>query len=59
MGEQQDQIGIQWLSRLLDHQGLDANVTGDHVDDELGDSSFWLTIEDTSLTQAQIDGSIG
>lgn len=59
MGEQQDQSGIQWLSQLLEHQGLEANVTGKHVDDELGDSSFWLTIEDTSLSQAQIDGLLG
>ncbi len=59
MGEQQDQSGIQWLSQLLEHQGLEATVTGEHVDDELGDSSFWLTIEDSSLTQAQIDGLLG
>ncbi|ESA37576.1 single-stranded nucleic acid binding r3h domain-containing protein [Leptolyngbya sp. Heron Island J] len=59
MGEQQDQSGIQWLSQLLEHQGLEASVTGQHVDDELGDSSFWLTIEDDSLTQAQVDGLLG
>ncbi|MBX2865867.1 MAG: RNA-binding protein [Leptolyngbyaceae cyanobacterium MAG.088] len=59
MGEQQDQIGIKWLSQLLEHQGLEAKVTGEHIDDELGDSSFWLTIDDASLTQAQIDGLLG
>ncbi len=59
MGEQQDQKGIQWLSQLLEHQGIKADVAGEHVDDELGDSSFWLTIEDSSLTQAQIDGLLG
>ena len=59
MGEKQDQSGIQWLSKLLEHQGLEANVTGKHVDDELGDSSFWLTIEDSSLTQTQVDGLLG
>ncbi|MBT9314281.1 Jag family protein [Leptothoe spongobia] len=59
MGEQQDQSGIQWLSQLLDHQGVQANVTGQHIDDDLGDSSFWLTIEDSSLTQSQIDGLLG
>jgi spoIIIJ-associated protein len=59
MGEQQDQSGIKWLSQLLEHQGLEATITGEHVDDELGDSSFWLTIEDSSLTQAQIDGLLG
>lgn len=59
MGEQQDQSGIQWLSQLLEHQGLEASVTGKHVDDDLGDSSFWLTIEDSSLTQAQVDGLLG
>ncbi len=59
MGDQQDKGSIQWLSQLLEHQGLTADVTGKHVDDDLGDSSFWLTIEDTSLTQAQIDGLLG
>lgn len=59
MGEQQDHGGIQWLSQLLEHQGIDASVTGERVDDELGDSSFWLTIEDSALTQAQIDGLLG
>ena len=59
MGEKQDQGGVQWLSQLLEHQGLEASVTGEHIDDELGDSSFWLTIEDSSLTQAQIDGLLG
>lgn len=59
MGEQQDQSGIHWLSQLLGHQGIEADVTGEHIDDELGDSSFWLTIEDSSLTQAQIDGLLG
>lgn len=59
MGEQQDKGGIQWLSQLLGHQGIEADVTGEHVDDDLGDSSFWLTIEDSSLTQAQIDGLLG
>ena len=59
MGEQQDQGGIQWLSQLLKHQGIEADVTGEHIDDELGDSSFWLTIEDSALTQAQIDGLLG
>ncbi|NEQ50254.1 MAG: RNA-binding protein [Leptolyngbya sp. SIO3F4] len=59
MGEQQDQSGIQWLSQLLEHQGVEADVTGEHVDDDLGDSSFWLTIEDSSLTQSQIDALLG
>lgn len=59
MGKQQDQGGIQWLSQLLEHQGVQADVTGEHVDDDLGDSSFWLTIADSSLTQAQIDGLLG
>lgn len=59
MGEQQDQDGIQWLSKLLEHQGIKADVTGEHVDDELGDSSFWLIIEDSSLTQGQINGLLG
>ena len=59
MGEQQDQGGIQWLSQLLEHQGIKTTVTGEHIDDALGDSSFWLTIEDSSLNQAQIDGLLG
>ncbi|MEM7793408.1 MAG: R3H domain-containing nucleic acid-binding protein [Cyanobacteria bacterium P01_C01_bin.118] len=59
MGEQQDKGGIQWLSQLLEHQGVQADVTGEHVDDALGDSSFWLTIEDSALTQSQIDGLLG
>ncbi|MEA5466415.1 Jag family protein [Leptothoe sp. PORK10 BA2] len=59
MGEQQDQGGIEWLSQLLGHQGLQTTVIGEHVADELGDSSFWLTIEDDSLTQEQIDALLG
>ena len=59
MGEQQDKGGIQWLSQLLEHQGVQATVTGEHISDDLGDSSFWLTIDDSSLTQAQIDSLLG
>lgn len=59
MGEQQDKSGIQWLSQLLEHQGLEAGVTGKHVDDDLGDSSFWLTIDHASLTQDQVNGLLG
>ena len=59
MGEQQDQSGIQWLSQLLEHQGIKTTVTGEHVDDDLDDSSFWLTIEDSALNQSQIDGLLG
>ncbi|MEM6251557.1 MAG: R3H domain-containing nucleic acid-binding protein [Cyanobacteria bacterium P01_D01_bin.156] len=59
MGDQQDQGSIQWLSQLLEHQGLTTSVTGKHVDDDLGDSSFWLTIEDSALTQAQVEGLLG
>ncbi len=59
MGGQQDKSGIQWLSQLLEHQGLEAEVTGEHIDDGLGESSFWLTIEHASLTQSQIDGLLG
>ena len=59
MGEQQDKGGIQWLSQLLKHQGVQATVTGEHISDDLGDSSFWLTIDDSSLTQAQIDSLLG
>lgn len=59
MGEQQDKGGIKWLSQLLDHQGIQASVSGEHISDDLGDSSFWLTIEDASLTQDQIDALLG
>lgn len=59
MSERQDQDGIQWLSTLLEHQGVQTGVTGEHIDDDMGDSSFWMTIEDDSLTQTQIDGLLG
>ncbi len=59
MGEQQDKGGIEWLSKLLDHQGIQASVTGEHISDDLGDSSFWLTIDDAALTQEQIDALLG
>lgn len=59
MGDQQDQKAIQWLSQLLDLQGVEAQVTGEHISDELGESSFWLTIDHSSLNQSQIDNLLG
>ena len=59
MAEQQDKDGIQWVSQLLEHQGLKADVTGEHIDGDEGDSSFWMTIDDASLNPGQIEGLLG
>jgi spoIIIJ-associated protein len=59
MTEANGENGIRWLSTLLQLQGLSATVSGDFVPDEAGEGSYWLTIDDASLTPTQIEGLLG
>ncbi|MEO0456227.1 MAG: R3H domain-containing nucleic acid-binding protein [Cyanobacteria bacterium P01_A01_bin.114] len=59
MSEQQETKGIEWLSKLLALQDISADVTSHLVEDALGDSSCWLTIDHTSLSDAQLDALLG
>lgn len=59
MGDQQDQKAIRWLSQLLELQSIETQVTGEHIDNGLGDSSFWLTIDHSALDKTQIDSLLG
>ncbi len=58
MGEQNQQIGIQWVKNLLTFQGVSTQVTAELVADDEG-SSCWLTIDDQSLAPEQISGLLG
>lgn len=58
MGEQNQQIGIQWLENLLATQGVSTQVSAELVTDDEG-SSCWLTIDEQSLAPEQISGLLG
>jgi spoIIIJ-associated protein len=58
MSEPQEKSSIDWLTKLLVLQGLDAGVTGSVVADAAGES-YWLTIDHSQLTSAQIDSLLG
>ncbi|MEM8809458.1 MAG: R3H domain-containing nucleic acid-binding protein [Cyanobacteria bacterium P01_G01_bin.38] len=59
MSEQQATKGIEWLSKLLTLQGISADVTSHFVEDASGDSSCWLTIDHTALSEAQLETLLG
>jgi spoIIIJ-associated protein len=59
MSEQQDSKSVNWLSKLLVLQGLNAKVSGHRETDDSGDSSYWLTIEDEHLSAQQVEGLLG
>ncbi|MEL6602668.1 MAG: R3H domain-containing nucleic acid-binding protein [Cyanobacteria bacterium J06614_10] len=48
-----------WLEKLLALQGLQASVSGDQTVGDLGDDSYWLTIDDATLSDAEINTLIG
>lgn len=50
---------IGWLEKLLALQGLQTSVSGTQTTGDLGDDSFWLTIDTGPLTAAQVEGLIG
>lgn len=50
---------IGWLEKLLALQGLNASVSGHKNSGELGDDSYWLTIDTASLSEAEIESLIG
>ena len=50
---------ISWLEELLKLQGLNTSVSGDHTTGDLGDDSYWLTIDAESLSDEQITTLIG
>lgn len=60
MGNSQIERGQNWLNELLRLSGLSTTVTGKEVVDTLEDGeSFWLTIDDSSLTPEQVQSLIG
>ncbi len=50
---------ISWLEKLLKLQGLETSVSGHQNSEELGDDSYWLTIDTESLSDAEIESLIG
>lgn len=50
---------ISWLEKLLELQGLKTSVSGHQNSGELGDDSYWLTIDAESLSDAEIASLIG
>lgn len=50
---------IGWLEKLLKLQGLDATVSGNQTTGDLGDDSYWLTIDTASLSEEQVTALIG
>lgn len=56
--ENPEQIGIEWLTSLLKHQGIAADVTASSVDDEFG-ASCWLTVDETHLSETEVECLIG
>lgn len=56
--ENSEQLGVDWLTSLLQHQGLPATVESALVEDEFG-ASCWLTIDESGLSDQQVDALIG
>jgi len=50
---------IGWLEKLLKLQGLETSVSGNQTTGDLGDDSYWLTIDTAALSEEQIDTLIG
>ena len=51
--------GVNWLAQLLSLQGMSAKVKSEERNGDLGDDSYWLTIETDSLSKAQVEALIG
>ena len=50
---------ISWLEKLLTLQGLEASVSGQETTGDLGDDSYWLTIDTANLSEEDISTLIG
>ena len=50
---------IDWLEKLLKLQGLETSVSGAQTTGDLGDDSYWLTIDTASLSEEQVNTLIG
>ena len=58
--DQQIQLGQQWLEKLLNLIGMPAQVKIGRVEEEEGDGDCcWLTIDETKLSQEEIEILIG
>lgn len=58
MNEQLRDSGVRWLEKLLTLQGVKATVTSQLVEDDSG-SSCWLIIDESQLSEAQVETLIG
>ena len=58
MSESLNETGSRWLETLLKFQGIDVKVRGEFPDGDLGDS-YWLTIDESTLTAPQIEQLLG
>ncbi len=65
MSDTRMQRGEQWLKQLLELSGFSAEIKSDKEENTLGEkdplslNSYWLTIEESNLTQNQIQNLIG
>ncbi|MEO1620771.1 MAG: R3H domain-containing nucleic acid-binding protein [Cyanobacteria bacterium J06632_3] len=50
---------ISWLETVLKLQGLKAGVSGAQTTGDLGDDSYWLTIDTDALSAEEIETLIG
>ncbi len=53
-----EQVGAEWLTSLLELQGVATEVTATMVEDECG-ASCWLTIDESQLTEQEIATLLG
>lgn len=56
--ENPEKIGIEWLTSLLEYQGVAAAVTASSVEDEFG-ASCWLTVDESHLSETQVECLLG
>lgn len=65
MSDTRMQRGEQWLKELLQLSGFSAEIKSDKEENTLGEkdplslNSYWLTIEESKLTENQIQNLIG
>ena len=65
MSDTRMQRGEQWLKKLLQLSGFSAEIRADKEENNLGEkdplslNSYWLTIDESNLTQNQIQNLIG
>lgn len=50
---------ISWLEKVLKLQGLTATVSGAQTTGDLGDDSYWMTINTDSLSEEEVTALIG